>query len=501
MLVYPGRIAWIPSDEVQAGPFRQVVLDDVALMERIWVKEDGRIEVQGGGDFAAITLTPGLALRPESLRKIRELVLAGATLIGEAPPGESSSLENWPECDREIADLIDELWSGEGSSELHELSYGKGRILATTELIEALDRITGGPDLQFIDESGKGHPDLFRKEPEYAPDESLLPQPGVQVNAITDKALESMDFTHRRDGEVDIYFVCNTGDDTLKLICDFRVDGREPEVWDPVTGQIKDSAIWKRQDGRTEVAMQFAPRQSLFVVFRIRTNRNSSETLGTSERFGKQTTSADIIKQLDGPWSVTFDQKWGGPAQVVVQDELEDWTKLNDKAINYYSGSALYQKSFDVSTVPSGVSYIDIGEVYNLARVTLNDRELGVIWTAPWRLQIPAGLLKEKSTEFTSLTKSNILKIEVANTWVNRLIGDEQEPEDCPLVEWSPANRKGSYDINVNSRGLKDLPDWLIHGDERPSKGRYTFTSWRFYDKNAPLSPSGLLGPVQLLSE
>ena len=124
-----------------------------------------------------------------------------------------------------------------------------------------------------------------------------------------------------------------------------------------------------------------------------------------------------------------------------------------------------------------------------------------MIRTAPWQLQIPTGLLKEKGTEFTSSTKSNLLEIEVVNTWVNRLIGDEQEPEDCSLVEWSPASRKGSYDMDVNSRGLKDLPDWLINGDERPSKGRYTFTSWRFYDKNAPLQPAGLLGPVYLLAE
>ena len=105
--------------------------------------------------------------------------------------------------------------------------------------------------------------------------------------------------------------------------------------------------------------------------------------------------------------------------------------------------------------------------------------------------------------------KNNTLEIKVANSWANRLIGDEQEPEDCELAEpelWFTGMqergvRMGGYNLETKGRGLKDLPDWLLNDEPRPSQGSYTFISWRFYDKSAPLLPSGLLGPVEIISE
>ena len=111
----------------------------------------------------------------------------------------------------------------------------------------------------------------------------------------------------------------------------------------------------------------------------------------------------------------------------------------------------------------------------------------------PWRVKVPAGLLKKTG---------NKLEITVVNNWCNRLIGDEQEPDD---IETEPGNqtgtRLGGYDIKVKGRGLKDLPEWLINDTPRPSSGRYTFASWFYYDKDAPLQKAGLLGPVRLVQE
>ena len=137
--------------------------------------------------------------------------------------------------------------------------------------------------------------------------------------------------------------------------------------------------------------------------------------------------------------------------------------------------------------------FLELGKVNDLAQVKLNGLDLGTIWCAPWRVKIPAGVLKRKGNE---------LEIKVVNNWCNRMIGDELEPDD---FESEPGNqegdRLGGYDINIKSRGLKDLPDWLINNTPRPSSGRYTFTSWFYYNKDAPLQPAGLLGPVKIQME
>ena len=133
----------------------------------------------------------------------------------------------------------------------------------------------------------------------------------------------------------------------------------------------------------------------------------------------------------------------------------------------------------------------NVGKVKNLAKVTINGVELGIIWCAPWQVSIPKGLLKKKN---------NLLEIEVANTWANRMIGDEQEPDDAEFINpGTPHDRLGGYEKHTMGYGLKDLPDWLIYDQPRPSQGRYTFTSWKFYNKESPLQESGLIGPVSLI--
>ncbi|MBM4088513.1 MAG: hypothetical protein FJ276_03675 [Planctomycetes bacterium] len=174
-------------------------------------------------------------------------------------------------------------------------------------------------------------------------------------------------------------------------------------------------------------------------------------------------------------------------AEVPVRREDGRW-RVSVDATEATLGDFQCRVRLDALDGQRDARYLDLGTVKNLARVRLNGRELGVAWCAPFRVAVPAGLLREAANE---------LEITVVNTWVNRLIGDEQEPEDCELEPGNPdGDRKGSYDIRVPSRGLKDLPDWFVEHKPRPSPGRLTFTSWRFYDHAAPLQPAGLLGPV-----
>lgn len=484
VLVYPPRSEALPRKQAHAGAFRQVTVDDTALMERIWVREDGRLEVKGGGEFAAITLSPDMPMEPGKLRRIRDLVRHGATLIGEAPPRRSASLQNFPESDHEVCVLIDEMWGPDGKGEFNERRVGEGRVLDTANLVGALDRVANGPDLQFTDLSGRGDVCLTGKEPWIKAGEvEQFEIPPVQVNAKTDAAFSYMDFTHRRAGDVDIYFVVNVGKKSVELIADFRVDDRVPEAWDPLTGTQCELENWRRKDGRTQVPMRFEAEQSFFVVFRNAVENDSEGSLNFRGPV------PETVLELAGSWRVCFDPVRGGP-NTIVFDQLQDWSQHEEKGVKFYSGTACYHKHFDLEGDTGPELYLDLGKVHDLARVILNGVDLGVVWTSPWRVQLPNSLLRGKGNE---------LSIEVTNTWVNRMIGDEHEPEDVELIAWDPETRKGSYDVKVGSRGLKDFPDWVVNNCPRPSSGRYTFVTWRFYDRNAPLLPAGLLGPVKVV--
>jgi hypothetical protein len=221
------------------------------------------------------------------------------------------------------------------------------------------------------------------------------------------------------------------------------------------------------------IPLDFAPGQSHFVVFRKPAAKPETNT----RNFPQTPEKARVA----GPWQVKFDPAWGGPKQAVTFAELVDWTAHTESGIRYYSGTAVYRTKFDLTGLPGDASFLDLGTVNHLARVRINDRDLGVVWCAPWRVEIPAGLLQPSG---------NRLEIEVTNVWANRLIGDEQEPDDC---EWLTGHfNTGRY--------LKRFPEWFVKGHPRPSSGRFGFTTWNYFNKDSKLTPSGLLGPVLLLA-
>ena len=111
--------------------------------------------------------------------------------------------------------------------------------------------------------------------------------------------------------------------------------------------------------------------------------------------------------------------------------------------------------------------YIDLEMVKHIAGVYIYNNDLGVIWTAPWHIKIPEGVLKAVNNQLT---------IEVTNVSADRLIGDEEQPADC---EWIPGYMKGGY-------SLKKFPDWFLKKEPRPSKGRYCFTTWNYFTKDTP---------------
>jgi hypothetical protein len=279
----------------------------------------------------------------------------------------------------------------------------------------------------------------------------------------------------RRAGNEEVYFVANLARTNGTAKCAFGVAGKQPELWNPVTGETRALPEFEVKDGRTILPLQFAAAESCFIVFRKPIS--SLDCFAGSKNFP----ALQTVGEISGSWQVAFDPKWGGPQQVTF-DKLDDWTQRAEDSIKFYSGTAVYTKTFDLPdsklTTKNSKLFLDLGAVHALAEVRLNGKYLGVVWTAPWRLDISP----------TVKAKGNKLEIKVTNVWANRLIGDEQQPADCVF---------GRGDEGFGGP-LKTFPEWFVKGTPRPSSGRFTFTTWNYFTKNSPLVPSGLLGPVTL---
>jgi hypothetical protein len=246
----------------------------------------------------------------------------------------------------------------------------------------------------------------------------------------------------------------------------FRVEGGQPRLWHPAHGEQRILPDFAIQAGRTSIPLRFEPYESYFIIFG-RQPQTPLLRIATKRNFPVGTT----VTTLEGPWEVSFDPTWGGPERITF-DHLLDWAEHYNDGIKYYSGIATYHRSFDCPAEIGSKSraYLDLGTVHDMARVRLNGKKLGVVWCAPWRIEITDVLR----------ARDNRLEIEVANRWINRLIGDEQPGnKDVRTVKWG---------------------NGLLEGKSHPA-GRYTFTTYRYYKAADPLVPSGLLGPVTIYSE
>jgi hypothetical protein len=278
-----------------------------------------------------------------------------------------------------------------------------------------------------------------------------------------------LQFIHRRVGVTDLYFVSHQENRPLDASCIFRVTGKRPELWNPETGAIRELPEFTEQDGRIIIPLHFEPMQSWFVVFKESNQKSEARTQNGAKNFPE----LKSVQELAGPWQVVFDPKWGGPKEAVTFAKLTDWSKHPDPRIHYYSGTATYRTSFQFKIENSKLKiFLDLGAVEVMARVRLNGKDCGIAWKPPYRVDITDAVR----------AGANELEIDGVNLWINRMIGDEQLPLDSNWKDFET---------------LLEWPDWFKAGNPRPS-GRYTFTSCRHYQKDSPLVPSGLLGPVTM---
>jgi hypothetical protein len=398
--------------------------------EQIFLKSmtvnNGCLTLPSGMSYRLLVLPNRNTMTPAVARKIRELVNAGATVMGPKPTS-SPSLHDYPACDQELQRITAEIW------DTNKVIFGKSIAEAFTSLNVKPDFHTNAGKIMWI---------------------------------------------HRRISDADVYFVSNQESNERIVDCTFRVEERQPELWDAATGEIRDARTFSSEVGLTKLAIKFEPRGSVFVVFR---------KPGHGATDGNNWDEFKPVQEIDGAWTAQFDPCWGGPGQVTFET-LTDWTKHTEAGIRYYSGTAVYEKEFEApKTKKVARLFLDLGAVKNLAEVRLNGENLGVAWKPPFRVEATKALRPGK----------NKLEVRVTNLWPNRLIGDEQQPDDCVWDAeqfWDQSGPKTSV-----GRPLKEIPAWLTQGKPRPSAGRYTITSWKFYTKDSSLLESGLLGPVKLL--
>jgi hypothetical protein len=360
---------------------------------------NGRIETKSGMSYRLLGLDPySRHMSLPVLRAIYQLVEDGAVVAGLKPTDDPSLADD----QTEFKKLGDELF-GNGSG-THKV--GKGTVYAGQNLGEVFSAMNVPPDFEYT-----------------------KPESNTRL-----------EFVHRKLKNGDLYFVDNRGDNAHKVDATFRVSGKEAELWHAETGAAE-PASFKIEGGRTTVPLDLEPWGSVFVVFSKSTNATSRIVPGGRRK---------DLATLDGSWKIDFESGRGAPDSISV-DKLASWSDSNDPGVKYFSGTGTYTKTFDApaASLSGGDIWIDLGDVKNLAEVTVNGKSLGIVWHAPYRVNITRALKQG----------TNELVVKVTNAWVNRLIGDEQ-----------------------------------------PGATRYTFADVKPYRANSPLLPSGLLGPVSLYS-
>jgi hypothetical protein len=371
-----------------------------ALVNVLSVKK-GSIVTPSGMSYRVLALdSSNRQMSLPVLRKISEMVKAGAFVIGPKPSGTPSLSDD----QAAFKTLADELWANEKGENI----VGNGKVYAGQTIGDVLNTLKIASDFTYTKPQEKT---------------SLL-------------------FVHRQLGNVDFYWVNNRQDTVVDLEATFRVDGRAAEIWHPETGRIE-QVSYTIENGITKAPLHLESGDAVFVVFRIKTKETSRTINRPTEK---------QLTEITGPWNVSFQANRGAPAQVILAT-LTPWNESTDKGVKYFSGTGTYTKTIQAPKewFKEGTQlWLDLGIVQNLAEVIINGKSLGIVWKRPFRVDATKDLKQGDNT----------VEIKVTNLWVNRLIGDVQ-----PGV-----------------------------------KTKITYTTMPFYQADSPLKPSGLLGPVQVLS-
>ncbi len=371
------------------------------LRETAGVDEKGRIVLPHGTTYEVLVLPKLETMRPELLAKIEKLVNAGAFVLGPKPR-RSPSLAGQPEADVRVKEIAERLWGEVDGTTVKSARRGKGLIAWGLSLDELF---------------------ALRK---------------VETDLLHDGRYHLI-HAHRTMPNAELYFVAAFGGKPVPGVeVSFRVTGRVPELWDAATGERHEAGTWRFENGRTVVNLAFAPHGSVFVVF----------AKAAAGRTGRSCTSVPKIQEISGPWTLAFnsDALHRGPAAPLKTTKLFDLSTSADAAVKFYSGKIVYKTTFRVAK-PGARTVLDLGDVAVTAKVKLNGQAAGGVCFAPYRLDV------------SKFVKGGVneLEVEVCDLWINRLVGDCDDPN------------------------------------------RPTWTSLPCCGKGTKLTKAGLIGPVKLL--
>jgi hypothetical protein len=365
------------------------------LLKRLSVAPNGALTTTTGMTYRVLALDPNARHMPLAvLRRLRDMVNAGAVVVGPKPVDSPGLAGN----QAEFQSIAAQLWGNQ---------TGKGKVFGTGTIADALMVLGIAPDFVYS-------------------------QPQADTELV---------FVHRRLTDGDVYWVSNRNARAESLEATFRVTGKAPELWRPDTGEVE-PASYLVSGGRTTVPLRLDPNDAVFVVFR-KAAAAPSRTIAAPEE--------TLLTTVEGPWDLAFQANRGAPDRISLPS-LVSWHEYPDRGVKYFSGAGTYSTTVQAPSgwlSGAGKIWLDLGDVKNIAEVTVNGKPLGIVWKPPFKVDVASALKPG----------ANTLQIKVVNLWVNRLIGDQQP----------------------------DAPQ------------KYTYTAQQFYRADSPLLPSGLLGPVRLV--
>ncbi|WP_140485508.1 glycosyl hydrolase [Flavobacterium sp. GSA192] len=375
---------------------------------------NGKVSFGGGIEYGALLFPGSRRMAPNKVislavaEKILQLVKEGATVFIDEKPMDTPSFQSDLEAKKWQA-VVDELWTkGKETTKNEQGStswkLGKGTVIVLPFLDTDFAKIGIEADVLFSDAKNNDR--------------------------------SSIAWTHRKNGDEEIYFLSNQIQEKRQLEVSFRIAGKVPVWYNPVTDKSSELANWKIENGRTIVSLTLDANESGFVIFK-------EETKNTLAKGNQNSANFETVQTLDENWELQFDAEFKGPKEVVKINKLFDWSSSTNEQIKYYSGTAVYKKDFVWKGKNADKIWIDLGSIANMAEVIVNGKDCGTIWTFPYKTDISQALKKGKNT----------IIIKITNTWANRLIGDQKLPEKERLT-WTTAPYRLVESENLLKAGL-----------------------------------------------
>ena len=401
--------------------YRYLSINPDGLLNQVTL-ENGCMKLPNGAKHKVLVLTDDPFLgngkySPEVVKKLGELVKSGIVLVGPKPKG-AFGLKDYEVNQNEVLAISDKIWGICDGKNITVNRYGKGSVYWGESLEEILIKENIAPDL-------------------------------------TISGADSIEFIHKISGASDFYFISNQKGVEQEASLSFRIDGRVPEIWNPVTRELN-SCNYETPNGRTSLKLKLPQSGSIFVVF------NKKPTPGLKPIPVQE---VKFTIPLRGTWAISFEENRGLAKDFVIQsDTLFSLTRHRNPDVKFFSGTSTYKLSFDFDRKSSGEGNrytLNLGEVANMARVILNGKDLGILWTKPCVVDVTDALVNG----------ANKLTVDITNTWNNRIVRDMQLPKEQRV-------------------------SWFVHYGEYPKAGDKNGFLIRSVDYN--LRDAGLIGPCQI---